>query len=100
MQKGPSLYPDKEIFLGKKGQTTIFSEESSSILKRSPRHPLGESPLNTKDTVKCLARKNHKGYPDTPFGTTLSNYSLEPLRSYQVDSFPSPKARLLKHKNS
>src|SRR5258708_22894884 len=99
MQKKPFLCPDKGISPDKKRQVNTSLEESSSTLKRSPRCPLEGFPPSTKDIAKCLVRRNHKGYPDTPSRIILLNYSLEPLHHYLVDSFPSPRAKSLKHKN-
>src|SRR5229473_3759914 len=99
MQKGPFLCPDKGTSPDKKKQAITSSEGSSSTLKRSPRHPLEGFPPNIKGIARCLVKKSRRDYPDTPFGTTLSNYSLEPLHHYPVDSSPSPRAKLLRHKN-
>src|SRR5713226_7416865 len=99
MHEGPSSYPDKGTAPGRKKPTTTSSEESSSILKRSPQHQLEGFLTSTKGIAKCLAKKSHRGYPDTPSGTTPLNYSLGPLHHYLVDSFPSPKAKLLKPKS-
>src|SRR5258707_3705112 len=99
MQRKPSLYPDKEISLEEKGKTTTSSEESSFIQNESPRHPLEGSPPNTKDTRRCLAKKNHRGYLNIPFGIMPSNYSQERLPHYPDDSSPSPKAKLPKHRS-
>src|SRR5258708_6786799 len=100
MQKRPFLCPDKETSTGKKKQATISSEESFSIPKRSPQRPSEEYPPNTKGITRCLARRSRKDYPNTPFGIMPLNYSLEPLHHYRADSFPSPRAKLLKHKSS
>src|SRR5258707_15758525 len=98
MQEGPFLYPSKGISPDGKKQAIISLEESSSTLKRSPRPPLAGFPPNTKGIAKCLARRNHKGCHDTPFGITLSNSSQEPLRRYPADSSPSPRVKSLRHK--
>src|SRR5258707_15885574 len=98
-QEGPFLCPDKGIFPDNKEQAITSSEESSSILKRSPQRPSEGFPLSTKGITRCLVNRSRKGYPDTLFGTTLSNYSLELLHHYLADSSPSLRAKLLKHKN-
>src|SRR5260221_13779440 len=100
MQKEPSLYPDKEIFLEEKGKTTISLEGSSFIRKESLQHLLEESPPNTKGIKKCLAKKNRRGYLDTPFGIMPSNYSQELLPHYPDDSSPLPRVKLPKHRSS
>src|SRR5229473_3323754 len=100
MQKRPSSYPDKGMSPEKRERVTTSLEELSFIPKRSPWHPLEESPPNIKGTKRCSVRKNCRGYPDTPFGTTLLNYSRELLHRYQDDSSPSPKARSQKRKGS
>src|SRR5216684_526898 len=100
MQRKLSLYPDKEISLEGKGKTTISLEGSSFIQKESLQHPLEGSPPNTKDIKRCLAKKSRRGYLNTPFGITPSNYSQGPLPRYPDDSSPSPRAKLPKHRSS
>src|SRR5713226_5333288 len=100
MQKGPSSYPDKETSPEDKKKKTTSSEELSFIQKRSLQHPSEESLPSTKDIRRCLAKKNRKGYPDTLFGITLSNYFQGPPLHYQDDYSPSPRVKLPKHRNS
>src|SRR5713226_2584573 len=99
MRREPFLSPDKETFPDEKRRVITSSDESSSIPKRSPWHRLEGSLPNTRDIAKYLARKNCKDYHNTPFGITPLNCSLEPLHPYPVDSFPLPRARLLKRRN-
>src|SRR5258708_6777946 len=99
-QKGPFLCPDKRTSLDKEGQATISLEESSFTLKRSPRHPLEGSPPNIKGIKRYSVKKSCRGYPDTPFGIMLSNYSLEPPHHYLGGSSLLLKAKSLKHKSS
>src|SRR5260370_18785466 len=100
MRRKPSSYPDKETFLGRKRGTPTSSGGSSFTQKESLRHPSEVSPLNTRDTKKCSVKKSRRGYPNTPFGITPSNYSHGHLIHYQDDSFPLPRAKLLKHRSS
>src|SRR5216684_5697925 len=100
MQKELSLCPDKETFLEKERKTITFSEELPFIQKGSLQHPSEESPPNTKDMERCLAKKSRKGYPNTLFGITPSNYSQELLPRYLDDYSPSPRAKLPRHRNS
>src|SRR5713226_4556220 len=100
MQKEPFLCPNKGMSLDKGGRATIFSEESSFILKRSPRHPSEGSPPSIKDTKRYSVKKSRKGYPDTPSGIMLSSYSLEPLHHYLGGSSLLLKAKSLKHRSS
>src|SRR5258708_28943038 len=99
MHKGLSLCPDKGTSPKRKEPAITSSEGSSFILKGSPQHPLEGFPPNTKGIIKCLVKKSRRGYPDIPFGIMPSNYSLGPLHHYLVDSSPSPRAQLLKHKS-
>src|SRR5258708_36396207 len=99
MQRKPSSYLDSKTFPKKEGQTITSLEGSLSIPKQSPHHPLEESPPNTKNTKRCLAKKSCKGYPDTPFGIMPSNCSWELLHHYLDNSFPLPKVKLLKRKS-
>src|SRR5216684_4651049 len=100
MPKEPPLYPGKETSPERKRGITTLSEGSSSTQNESPQHPSEASPLNTKGIRKCSAKKNRRDCPNTPFGITPLNYSQEhPLR-YPDDSFPLPKARSPRHKNS
>src|SRR5258708_23715627 len=71
MQKGPSLYPDRETFPEGEGRTITSSEESSSIPKQSLQSLLEGYPPNTRDTRRYSVKKNRKDYPNTPFGITL-----------------------------
>src|SRR5713226_7920978 len=99
MRNALSSYPDKEMFLEHKRRTATSLEGLSSILKESLRHPSEVSPLSIKDTRRCLARRNRRDYLGTPSGITPSNYSQEHPPHYPDDSFPSPKAKLPRHKN-
>src|SRR5258708_39995451 len=99
MRREPFLYPDKETFPDKKRWVIISSEESSFIPKRSLQNQLEGSPSSTRGIAKCLVRKNHKDYLNTPFGTILSNSSPEPLHPSLADSFPSPRATSPRHRN-
>src|SRR5713226_9184011 len=100
MRRKLFFYPDKGISLEGKGKTTTSSEGSPFIRKESLQHLLEGSPPNTKDIKRCLAKKNRRGYLNTPFGITPSNYSQGPLPRYPDDSFPLPKAKLPKHRSS
>src|SRR5258708_17558966 len=99
-QRKPSLYPDKETSLEKPDCTTTFLEELSSTLKQFPQHPSEESPPDTKDTKRYSAKRNHRDYLDTLFGTMPLNYFQGLRPHYLDDSSPLPKARLPKHKSS
>src|SRR5258708_5016694 len=98
-QRGPFLCPDKRMSLDKRGQATISSGESSSILKRSPQYPSEGSPPSIKDTKRYSAKKSRRGCLDIPSGIMLSNYSPEPLHRYPGGSSPLLKAKSLKHKS-
>src|SRR5258707_15126841 len=100
MQRKLSSYPDKEISLKRRRRTTTSLEESSFTQKESLQHPSEVSPPSIKDIKRCLVKKNRKGYPDTPFGITPSNYSQEHPPRYPDGSSPSPRVKLPKHKNS
>src|SRR5258708_16561196 len=98
-RRRPSLYPDKEISLEGKRKTITSSEGSSFIRKESLQHLLEESPPNTKDTRRYLAKKSRRGYLNTPFGIMPLNYSQEPLPHYPDDSSPLPRVKLPKHRS-
>src|SRR5258707_5372243 len=98
-QRKPSSYPTKETSLKEKGQKTTSLEELSFIPKRSLQRPSEESPPSTRDTRRCLAKRNRKGYPGILSGIMPSNYSRELPPLYPDDSFPSPKARSPKRKS-
>src|SRR5258708_27141787 len=100
MQKGPFLGPDKGMSPDKREWTATSSGGLSFILKRSPRHLSEGSPPNTKGTKKYSAKKSRRDYLGTPFGITPSNYSQELLPLYLGNSFPLPRAKLLKHRSS
>ena len=100
MRRKLFFYPDKGISLEEKGPTTTSLEGSPSIPKESLRCRLEGFLPNTNDIKKYSAKKNRRGYPNTLFGITPSNYSQGPLPRYPDDSFPLPKAKLLKHKDS
>src|SRR5258708_23700976 len=99
MQKGLSSYPDKEMSLGRKRETTTSSEGSFSTQKESLQHPSEVSPPNISGMKRYSARKNRRDYLDTPFGIMPSNYSQEHLPHYPDDSSPLPRAKLPRHKN-
>src|SRR5258708_5695785 len=99
MPNALSSYLDKGMFLEHKRRTAISLEGLSFILNESLQHPSEVSPPSIKDIRRCLARRNHRDYLGTPFGTMPLSYSQEPPPHYPDDSFPSPRARLPKHKN-
>src|SRR5713226_9590929 len=99
-QKGPSSYPDKEMFPEKEEQPNTSSEGSFSIPKQSPQHPSEESPPNIRNTRKCSVKKSYKDYLNIPSGITQLNCYQELLHHYPDGSSLLPKARSLKHKNS
>src|SRR5229473_766803 len=100
MRKEPPLYPDRETSPERKGGITTSLEGSPSTQSEFLQRLSEASPLNIKGIEKYSAKKNRRDCLGTPFGTMPLNYSRErPLR-YLDDSFPSPKARSLKHKNS
>src|SRR5258707_12469416 len=100
LPRRPFLHPGIRMSLDKRERATTSLGGSLSILKRSPQHPSEGSPPSIKDTGKSSAKKNCKDYLDIPSGTTLSNYSLEPLRRYQDDSSPSLRAKSPKRRSS
>src|SRR5229473_906641 len=100
MPNALSSYLDKEMFPEHKRGTAISLEGLSFILNESLQHPSEASPPNIKDIKRCLARKSRKDYLGTPSGITLLNYSQEHPPHYPDDSFPSPRAKLPKHRNS
>src|SRR5258708_1966539 len=99
MRSALSSYLDKGTFPEHKKRTAISLEGLSFILKESLQHPSEVSPPSIKDTKRCLARRNRRDYLGTPSGITPLNSSQEHPPHYPDDSFPSPKAKLPRHKN-
>src|SRR5260370_29707096 len=97
-RRRPSLYPDKEISLEGKRKTITSSEGSSFIRKESLQHLLEESPPNTKDTRRNLAKKSRRGYLNTPFGIMPLAPPHHPLPHYPDDSSPLPTLQFPKHR--
>src|SRR5216684_2295907 len=100
MQKRLSLYPDNRMSHKKREPATTSLEGLSSTLKQFPCRLLEESLPNTKNTKRCSAKRSCKGCHDIQFGIMPSNYFWEPPHHNLGGSFPSPKAKLQKHKNS
>src|SRR5229473_6253995 len=100
MRRKLSLYPNKEMSLGKKRKTTISLGESSFTQNESLQHPLEGSPPNIKGIKRCSAKKSRKDYLNTLFGITPSSYSPEHPPHYPDNSSPLPKVKLPKHRSS
>src|SRR5260370_38062720 len=100
MRRGPSLYPDKGISLERKRGITTSSEGSSSTRNESLQHPSEASPLNTKDTRRCSAKRNYIDYPCIPSAIMPSSYSQEHPPRYLDDSFSSLNATFPRHRSS
>jgi hypothetical protein len=82
-------------------RTKYFSEKSPSTTRRSTTNQASKVyPWNINDTAKSLANRNHKGYWNILYGTTLSNSYQKHHGLCPDDSSPLHKKKSRKCTNS